>query len=139
MIVLDTNVLSETLRPTPDAAVARWLKSQRTADMYTTAICEAEIFYGVALLPAGKRRAALERLATGLFDEDFAGRVLAFDSSAARAFAGIVASRRKLGRPIGELDAQIAAIARAHGATVATRSVEDFAGCGVWVVSPWRG
>ena len=137
MIVLDTNVLSETLRPTPDAAVARWLKSQRTADMYTTAICEAEIFYGVALLPAGKRRAALERLATGLFDEDFAGRVLAFDSSAARAFAGIVASRRKLGRPIGELDAQIAAIAHAHGATLATRNVEDFADCGVRIVRPW--
>lgn len=137
MIVLDTNVLSETLRPMPDAAVANWLKSQRTADMHTTTICEAEIFYGIALLPSGKRRAALEQVATGLFNEDFAGRVLAFDSSAARSYAGIVAARRKLGRPIGELDAQIAAIARAHGATVATRNVEDFADCGVRIVSPW--
>jgi toxin FitB len=110
MIVLDTNVLSETLRPKPDAAVMRWLKSQRMADIHTTAICEAEIFYGVALLPAGKRRAALERLVVGLFDE---------------------------GRPIGELDAQIAAIAHAHGAAIATRNVEDFADCGVRVVSPW--
>lgn len=139
MIVLDTNVLSETLRPKPDAAVTRWLESQLTADVHTTTICEAEIFYGVALLPAGKRRAELERLAIGLFDEDFAGRVLAFDGAAARAFAGIVAARRRLGRPIGELDAQIAAIARAHGAMVATRNVEDFADCGVRVVSPWEG
>jgi predicted nucleic acid-binding protein len=137
MIVLDTNVLSETLRPKPDAAVASWLKAQRTTDMHTTTICEAEIFYGVALLPAGKRRAALEQMAAGLFDEDFAGRVLTFDSSAARSYAGIVAARRKLGRPIGELDAQIAAIAHAHGATVATRNIDDFADCGVRIVSPW--
>lgn len=74
----------------------RWLSSQRTADIHTTTICEAEIFYGVALLPAGKHRATLEQMAIGLFDEDFAGRALTFDSSAARAFARIVASRRKL-------------------------------------------
>ncbi len=139
MIILDTNVLSEAFKPTPHAGVAAWLKALPAADVFTTTITEAEIFYGVALLPAGKRRATLEAMVQGLFENDFAGRILAFDSAAARAFAAIAAERRGAGKPIGEFDAQIAAIARAHGAMLATRDVKDFAGCGVVVVSPWAG
>lgn len=139
MIILDTNVLSEAFKPTPHAGVAAWLKALPAADVFTTTITEAEIFYGVALLPAGKRRASLEAMVLALFENDFAGRILAFDSAAARAFAAIAAERRGAGKPIGEFDAQIAAIARAHGAMLATRDVKDFAGCGVVVVSPWAG
>jgi predicted nucleic acid-binding protein len=137
MIVLDTNVLSELLRAQPHAGVTSWLKRVPAIDAYTTTICEAEIFYGIALLPKGKRRAALEAGATALFEIDFVNRILAFDSAAARAFGEIAATRRQAGRPIGESDAQIAAIARTHGATVVTRDVQDFAGCGVTVASPW--
>ena len=137
MIVLDTNVLSETFRPLPSVAVMRWMRLQPAATLFTTAICEAEMFYGIAVLPSGKRRSSLEKLAVDMFREDLSGRVLPFDSAAARVFADIVAARRKAGRPIGEYDAQIAAIARVHGATVATRDVKDFTDCGVDVVSPW--
>ena len=138
MIVLDTNVLSETLRPIPADSVKRWMRAQPSASLFTTTICEAEIFYGLALLPRGHRRARLERAVTAIFAEDFAERILPFDSAAARAFAGIAAHRRRLGRPISEFDAQIAAIAHSCGAAVATRKVEDFADCGIRVISPWE-
>jgi predicted nucleic acid-binding protein len=114
------------------------LRLQPSLDVYTTAICEAEIVYGVALPPAGKRRTALEAAMIILFATRFPGRVLPFDSAAARAYGEIAAARRRAGRPIGELDAEIAAIARACGATLATRDVQDFVGCGVTVVSPWK-
>ena len=137
MIVLDTNVLSEVLRPKPNDAVVLWMRSQAATDLFTTAICEAEICYGIALLPAGKRRTSLEEFASGLFGEEFPDRILRFDSAAARAFAVIAAARRRSGRPISEFDAQIAAIARSHDATVATRDTADFVDCGVAAVSPW--
>jgi predicted nucleic acid-binding protein len=139
MIILDTNVLSEALKPAPHAGVAAWLKALPAGDVFTTTITEAEVFYGVALLPAGKRRTSLEAVVRALFESDFAERILPFDSAAARTFAAIAAERRTAGKPIGEFDAQIAAIARAHGATLATRDVRDFAWCGVAVVSPWVG
>ncbi len=138
MIVLDTSVVSETLRLDPADAVKRWLEAQPATSLFTTAICEAEILYGVALMPAGRRRTALEHAVAAIFAEEFAGHVLAFDSAAARAFAEIAARRRRSGRPISGLDAQIAAIASSHGATVATRNVEDFTDCGIMVVSPWK-
>jgi predicted nucleic acid-binding protein len=138
MIILDTNVLSETLRLNPEDAVKRWIEARAPASLFTTAICEAEILYGVALLPDGRRRAALQDAVAAIFAEDFSGRVLAFDSAAARAFAELAAARRRLGRPINDLDAQIAAIASAHGAAVATRNVDDFTDCGIEVISPWE-
>ena len=100
MIVLDTNVLSETLRPAPADSVSRWMKAQPSTSIFTTTICEAEIFYGLALMPRGRRRARLERAVAAIFEEDFAERILPFDSAAARAFAPIAARRRGLGRPI---------------------------------------
>jgi len=137
MIVLDTNVVSEALRLNPADAVKRWMRAQASTSLFTTTICEAEILYGLALMPAGRRRAALEESVEAIFRVDFADRILPFDSTAARAFADISATRRRLGRPIGAFDAQIAAIARTHGAAVATRNVRDFDDCGIAIVSPW--
>src|SRR5260370_31080121 len=138
MIVLDTNVLSESMRPKPADSVRRWMEAQPRATLFTTSICAAEIFYGLALLPVGRRRLALEQVAAAIFEQEFSDRVLPFDSAAARAFAEIAPTRRQLGHPISEFDAQIAAIAYSRGAAVATRNLEDFAECGINVVSPWE-
>jgi hypothetical protein len=138
MIVLDTNVLLETLRQRPEEAVQRWIKAQSASSLFTTTVCEAEIFYGVALLPPGRRRTALAQAVATIFAEEFFGRILPFDSAAARAFAEIAAARRRLGRPIDDFDAQTAAIARSCSAAIATRNVDDFADCGIVVIDPWR-
>jgi toxin FitB len=137
MIVLDTNVLSETFRAKPADSVKRWMAAQPSTDLFTTAICEAEILYGVALMPPGRRRAALEQAVAAIFGEVFSGRILPFDGLAAKAFADIAAARRGLGLPIGEFDAQIAAIARSRSAAVATRNVGDFANCEIKIINPW--
>ncbi len=137
MIVLDTNVISEAMRSVPEPRVIAWLDRLERDEVYTTAICEAEILYGIALLPEGKRRRELRQIATRLFSERLAGRVLAFDRVAAEHFAVVASARRSAGTPISVQDAQIAAIARAHGAIVATRNAEDFNGTGVAVVNPW--
>lgn len=139
MIVLDTNVLSETLRPKPADAVRHWMVGQPADNLFTTSICEAEILYGLARIPAGRRRTALQKEIAAIFGEAFAGRILPFDSASARAFAQIAATRRTLGRPISDLDAQIAAIASSHGATLATRNIDDFADCGIRLLNPWEG
>jgi predicted nucleic acid-binding protein len=137
LIVLDTNVLSELWRLKPSPGALAWLRSQPATALFTTAINEAEIFYGIELLASGKRRRELESLALTIFGQDFAGRVLPFDSASAREYAQIMAARRRTGRPIVEADAQIAAIARSRGAAIATRDVADFADCGLTVLSPW--
>jgi toxin FitB len=138
MIVLDTNVLSETLRAKPSESMMRWMRSQSASSLFTTTISEAEILYGVALMPTGRRRTALQGAVAAIFAEDFADRILVFDSAAARAFAGIAADRRKFGRPIADLDTAIAAIALSQGASVATRNVDDFADCGIALINPWQ-
>jgi predicted nucleic acid-binding protein len=106
--------------------------------MFTTSITEAEIFYGIELLSRGKRREGLLAAAKAMFAEDLAGRVFGFESEAARVFSKIAVGRRVLGRPISHADAQIAAIAQARRAKLATRNVEDFEGCGLDVVDPWN-
>lgn len=137
MIVLDTNVVSELLRPAPAAQVEAWLAAQDGATVYFTAVGEAELRHGLALLPAGARRNALSRAVEGILDEDFRDRILSFDREAALAYAAIAAKRRAAGRPISQFDCQIAAIARAQDAAVATRNVNDFNGCGIVVINPW--
>lgn len=137
MIVLDTNVLSEVLRPRPAEAVIEWMRSQVAANLFTTTVCEAEILYGLESMPAGKRRSALERAIAAIFDERFADRVLLFDRAAAKSFARIAAARRASGNPLSAYDAQIAAIAHSCGATLATRNVADFVDCGISIVNPW--
>ena len=138
MIVLDTNVLSELARPEPDAAVLAWIAAQRRAELCTTAVSEAELAYGLALLPKGRRRDALAQAVARLLGEGLGGRVLAFDRAAATAFGEFAARRRGAGRPVATADAQIAAIARARGAALlATRDTGGFQGCGVRLVNPW--
>ena len=139
MIILDTNVLSELMRPTPSPRVVAWVAKQPATELFTTSITEAEIFYGLELLTKGKRREGLLAAAEAMFAEDLAGRVLGFDSDAARAFSRIAAHRRALGRPISHADAQIAAITQVRGAKLATRNVTDFEDCGVHAVDPWSG
>jgi predicted nucleic acid-binding protein len=139
MIILDTNVLSELMRPKPAARVVAWVAKQPATEIFTTSITEAEVFYGIELLSKGKRREGLLAAAESMFAEDLAGRVFGFESDAARAFSKIAASRRTLGRPISHADAQIAAIAHVQSAKLATRNVEDFEECGVDVVDPWNG
>ena len=138
MIVLDTNVISELMRTEPSSIVVRWVNSQSAASLYATSLTQAEILHGIALLPSSKRRAALATAAEAMFEGDFAGRVLAFGSDAARAYADLAAARRRAGRPISTIDAQIAAITRSRDAKLATRNVTDFDGCGVEVIDPWR-
>ena len=138
MIVLDTNVLSELMRPRPAQTVVAWIAAQPAASLFTTAIAQAEILYGVALLPAGRRRNGLAATVDAIFELDLAGRVLPFDSAAAREFAVIAASGRQMGRPMAQADAQIAAIALSRGAQLATRNVADFEHRGIRVIDPWH-
>jgi predicted nucleic acid-binding protein len=137
MIVLDTNVLSEALRPVPESSVMAWLANQPRASIFTTAVTRGEILYGIRLLSDGKRRQGLWDAARKIFDEDFAGHVLSFDSEAADMYAEISALRRTAAKPISQFDAMIAAMARSRGASVATRNVKDFEDCGADIINPW--
>ena len=137
MIILDTNVVSELMKPAPADRVIRWVASQTAVSLYTTSITYAKILHGILLLPAGKRRKKFEQAAEMMFDEDFAGRILPFGSDGAAFYAEVVTERHRRGRPISQFDAQIAAIARATGAGLATRNVSDFDHCGIDVVDPW--
>ncbi|TNC63111.1 type II toxin-antitoxin system VapC family toxin [Rubellimicrobium roseum] len=138
MIVLDTNVVSEPMRPVPDERVLRWLAAQDASTLFLTAVTEAELRTGLALLPTGKRREGLTLALEAVLAEDFAGRVLPFEGgAAARAYAAIQAERREAGRPIAMADAMIAAIARSRGMQVATRNTGDFEETGVELVNPW--
>ena len=139
MIVLDTNVVSELMRNNPHPEVVAWLDDQPTETLFVTAITEAEIRTGIALLPDGGRRRGLTVAAEHFFDVLFAERIMPFDSEAAQSYAEIAASRRAAGRPISQADCQIAAITRSRGALVATRDVGDFVGCGIDVKNPWSG
>ncbi|MBT3556968.1 MAG: type II toxin-antitoxin system VapC family toxin [Rhodospirillales bacterium] len=137
MIIVDTNVLSELMRHEPDPSVVGWVKAQATTSLFATTITQAEILYGIRLLPHSKRRAEIEEAAREMFQADFTGRVLPFDGDAAQAYAEIVVARREEGRPISQFDAQIAAISFSRNSIVATRNISDFEGCGIQLIDPW--
>ncbi len=137
MYVIDTNVASELMRPSPAPAVAAWIAGRDAEELYLTAVSEAELLYGVAIVPAGRRRNELEAVMRRWLDTGFAERILPFDSAAARDYADIAAGRRSAGRPIAPADCQIAAIARCRGMVVATRNVRDFGDIDVEIVDPW--
>ena len=137
MILLDTNVLSEALKPLPSPIVLRWLAAQEPSSVFTTSVTQAEVLYGIETLPPGKRRTRLLAAVEKMFAEEFEGRILPFDEDSARAFAGIVAARDAAGRPISQFDAMIAAIARSNRAAVATRNTADFQHCGIDLINPW--
>ena len=137
MFVINTNVASELMRSAPAPMVAAWIAERDAEELFLTAVSEAELLYGVAIMPAGRRRTMLEDSMTRWLDLGFVERILPFNSAAARAYAEIAADRRRAGRPIGEVDCQIAAISRSRGAVLVTRNVRDFEGTGIDVVDPW--
>jgi len=137
VIILDTNVISELARIDPEQSVVTWLDSLPAAEVATTAITAAELLYGVARLPDGRRRAALAETIDVLINEDFRGRLEPFDGLAAEQYAAVVVGREKKGRPISTADAQIAAICRVHSATLATRNIGDFTDTGIGLINPW--
>jgi len=140
VIILDTNVISELMKPEPDAGVFAWAARHPASSLFTTSVTEAEIRYGIALLPSGRRKTELAADADRMFRDDFKDRVVAFDSAATPYYGEFLANRRRSGRPGKSLDAQIAAIALVLGAAaIATRNTADFDGCGVALVDPWAG
>ncbi|WP_250207778.1 type II toxin-antitoxin system VapC family toxin [Curvibacter sp. CHRR-16] len=137
-MLLDTNVLSEFMRPQPAPQVVAWLNAQNPAQLFISAISRAEIELGLALMPSGQRQQALAKAAQAMFDEDFADQCLVFDALAASHYAQLVSRRTRLGRPISVEDAQIAAIALANAMPLATRNTADFEQIeGLQVVNPW--
>ena len=138
MIVLDTNVLSEAMRPKPDERVLAWLAAQPPASVFTTCITQTEVLFGALCLAAGRRRIDLLAAIEGLFEEDFAGRVSPFNGSAAKECARLAKDCRQSGRGLALADAQIAAIAHSRGASMATRNIKDFEACGIALINPWN-
>lgn len=137
MIVVDTDVVSELMKPSPSAVVRDWLLGQRPTDLFTTSITVAEILYGIERLPEGQRKDTLRTAATDVFTA-FEDHVLPFDQEAASTYAPLVHRRDQRGLPIDGFDAQIAAICSTHHATLATRNVKDFEHTGITVIDPWK-
>lgn len=137
MIILDTNVISEVLKPQAEPRVLAWMGSHNAGTLFTTAITEAEVRYGVARLPDGQRKVALYKVIDDVFAIDFKDRILSFDRHCAVKFAQIASHRERLGRPISQFDAQIAAIATTHNFAIATRNITDFDACGIEIINPW--
>ncbi len=138
MLLLDTNVLSAMMRVAPDPFVSALLARRPAETVFTATLCQAEILGGIAVLPPGRRRVALEAAASSMFAEDFAGRLLPFDEAAAIAYAELLGARQRDGRPVATMDLMIAAVARSRGATIATRNVADFTGYGITIIDPWH-
>jgi predicted nucleic acid-binding protein len=139
MIILDTNVLSTLMTRRPDASVVAWLDQQPAESIWITSITLFESHFGLALLPVGRRRQTLEAAFQQLLEADLENRVLDFDSAAAAAAAALAADRQRAGRPVVMRDTQIAGIAIARRATLATRNVRHFGDMHVPVVDPWAG
>jgi predicted nucleic acid-binding protein len=140
MIVLDTNVLSELMRPMPDSLVRAWFDAQEPSQLWISSITVAEILVGIARLPEGKRKAGFTQISRALFAEDFADRILPFDSRAANHYAFLVVAREKAGKPISMADAQIAAVCKSPvsgAAVLATRNGRDFSELGIVLINPW--
>ena len=139
MLVLDTNLVSELMRPGPDPRVLGWIATQPLHEMAIATITLMEVRFGIATLPHGQRRTELDRRFRQFLAQGFSDRVLPFDSAAADACADIRAARKSMGRPIAIEDGMIAAVAKTHGATVATRDTSGFEGCGIPLLNPWQG
>ena len=138
MIVLDTNVVSELMRPVPSGRVLRWLNAQAPDDLWLNSVVVSELLFGLARLPAGSRKRQLIDAFAAMLNEDFAGRVLPFDLEAAVIYAELAAGREASGRPVAMADAQIAAICLVHGGALATRNLKHFEGLGLVLVNPWE-
>ncbi|MGZ8403224.1 MAG: PIN domain-containing protein [Rhodoplanes sp.] len=137
MFVLDTNVLSEIMDPHGGQEVLAWCDPIPRSDLFTTALCQAEVLYGIAIMAKGRKRDGLIAVADTMFAEDFRGRILPFDERAAGHFADIFATLKRRGKPIRIVDAQIAAIVRARGMIIVTRNTKDFKNCEIGILNPW--
>ena len=137
MIVLDTNVVSEPLKPQPNPVVLDWLNAQAPQTLYLTSITVAELLAGVDAMPTGQKRDKLRLAILEQILPLFEGRVLPFDLAAAQAFAPVNTQARLSGHPIGFADGAIAAISAAHGFILATRNVNDFKGANIALINPW--
>ena len=137
MIVLDTNVVSDAMRPEPDATVIAWLNEQAAQTLYLSSVTLAELLFGIRALPAGKRKNMLDRALTELL-ELFKGRVLPFDTDAARRYADLAVTARNGGRGFPTPDGYIAAVAASRGFIVASRDTSPYKAAGVKVINPWK-
>ncbi len=137
MTILDTNVISELIRPQPEAQVVAWIDSQNQSQLYLTSVSLAETLHGIERLPLGRRRRELLVYFGIVLDARFQSRILGFDEESARAYAIIAAQREAIDRRMGVADAQIAAICRTHNATLATRNIRDFEDTGIELINPW--
>lgn len=137
MILLDTNILSEVMRPAPDPRVICWLNGSDAGHLHVSTISIAEILYGLDLLPAGRRRLGMEEQVEAFLLKGFSQRIMAFDEGAARHYGPLMADRRRAGRPMAAPDGQIAAIARSRAMALATRNIRDFEACGLALINPW--
>ena len=139
MIVLDTNVVSEMMRPAPDSTVLNWLNTQVAEELWLNSVVVSELLFGMARLPAGARKRQLSNAFAAMLEQDFAGRILPFDLEAAVIYAELAAGCEAKGRPVGMADAQIAGICLAQGAKLATRNLKHFGGLGLVLANPWDG
>lgn len=137
MIVLDTNVVSELMKTSPDARVQAWLSACRGDELATTSITVAEVGAGIEVLPSGARQHDLRARWQQMLAQGFGDRIYAFDKAAATVYGELFARRQRAGKPTGAFDLQIAAIAQVRGCRLATRNTGDFAGFGVEVINPW--
>jgi predicted nucleic acid-binding protein len=137
VIILDTNVIAELMKSEPAKEVFDWVARRRGEDLFTTAVNQAEVLFGLALMSAGHKRELLRNASVRMFEQYFHGRILPFDHNAAQPYADIVARRQRAGTPIDELDAQIASIAAHRTMAVATRDTGGFENCGIQVINPW--
>jgi len=138
MFVLDTNVISESFRPRPDPGVAAWMSAVIPENIFVTSPSKAELLLGLAYMPAGRRKAEFGLVIGAFFSRWLKTPVLPFGTLEAEAYAGIVADRRRIGRPVAQFDAQIAAITKTRGFAIVTRNVRDFEHCGVEIINPWE-
>ena len=138
MILLDTNVISETMSPAPDPRVMAWIDSQEQDEMWTCTIVVAEVLSGLDLMPGGRRQVRLREMAERMFFSLFAGRIFDLDLAAARAYGRVLKIRTSIGRPIDDMDGLIGATAFIQGATLATRNIADFEHCGIPLINPWQ-
>ncbi len=137
MILIDTNVVSELMRPVPSTRVLQWLNLQPSREIWLCSVVACELLFGLARLPEGVRKQQLTRTLSLMLSEDFQDRVLAYDLEAAVVYADLVANRESQGRPISLADAQIASICLTHQASLATRNTKDFEGLGLTLINPW--
>jgi predicted nucleic acid-binding protein len=137
LILLDTNVISEMMRPAPDQRVIHWLNEAEAGRLHLSTVSIAEILFGLDLLPAGRRRQGLEERFEAFLDQAFAHRLLSFDEAAARHYGPLMGGRRRAGRTMAAPDGQIAAIARSRAMALATRNRGDFESCGLSLINPW--